>query len=67
MAGKGEPKTVATTSAMTPPATLVAINTPTPVTKATMGDTATFVQPLAMVPAEGNSGRPVGATLRSVD
>ena len=67
MAGKGEPKTVATTPAMTPPATLPAINSPTPATEATMEDAVTFVQPLAMVPAEGNNGGPVGATLRSAD
>jgi len=67
MAGKGEPKSVATTPAMTPPATLLAINTLTLATEATMEDMATFVQPLAMVPAEGNSGGPVGATLRSAD
>ena len=67
MAGKGESKTVATTPAMTPPATLPAINSPIPATKASMEDMATFVQPLAMIPAEGNSGGPVGATLRSAD
>ena len=67
MAGKGESKTVATTSAMTPPATLPAVNSPIPATKASMEDMATFVQPLAMIPAEGNSGGPVGATLRSTD
>jgi len=67
MAGKGESKTIATTPAMTPPATLPAINTPTPATEASMEDVATFVQPLAMIPAEGNSGGPVGATLRSAD
>ena len=52
MAGKGE----STTPAMTPPETLPAINTPTPATEETMEDVATFVQPLAMVPAEGNCG-----------
>ena len=67
MAGKGEPKTVATTPAMTPPATLPAVNSPIPATEASMEDVATFVQPLAMIPAEGNSGGPVGATLRSAD
>ena len=67
MAGKGESKTVATTPAMTPPATLPAINTPTPATEASMEDMATFVQPLAMIPAEGNSGGPVGTTLWSAD
>ena len=67
MAGKGESKSVATTPAMTPPATLPAINTPTPATEATMEDVATFVQPLAMVPPEGNSGGPEGATLRLAD
>ena len=67
MAGKGEPKTVASTPAMTPPATLPAINTPTPATEASMEDVATIVQPLAMISAEGNSGGPVGATLRSAD
>ena len=51
MAGKGESKTVATTPAMTPPATLPAINTPTPATEASMEDVATFVQPLAMIHA----------------
>ena len=40
---------------------------PTPVTEASMEDVATFVQPLAMIPTEGNSGGPVGATLRSAD
>ena len=44
MAGKGEPKTVATTPAMTPPATLPAINTPTPATEAIMEDVATSTQ-----------------------
>ena len=67
MAGKGESKTVATTPAMTPPATLPAVNSPIPATKASMEDVATFVQPLAMIPAEGNSGGPVGATLWSAD
>ena len=67
MAGKGESKTVATTPAMTPPVTLPAINTPIPATEAPMEDVATFVQPLAMIPAEGNSGGPVGANLRSAD
>ena len=67
IANKGESKTVATTPAMTPPATLLAINTPTPTTEASMEDVATFVQPLAMILAEGNSGGPVGATLRSAD
>ena len=67
MAGKGESKIVATTPAMTPPATLPAIKTPTPATEASMEDVATFMQPLAMIPAEGNSGGPVGATLRSAD
>ena len=67
MAGKGKPKTVATTPAMTPPATLPAVNTLIPATEVTMEDTATFVQPLAMVLAEGNSEGPVGVTLRSAD
>ena len=67
MAGEGESKTVATTLAMTPPVTLPAINTPTPATEASMEDVATFVQPLAMIPAEGNSGGPVGTTLQSAD
>ena len=67
MAGKGESKTVATTPTMTPPVTLPAINTPTPATEASMEDMATFVQPLAMIPAEGNSGGPVGTTLRSAN
>ena len=67
MANKGESKTVATTPAMTPPATLPAVNPPIPATEASMEDVATFVQPLAMIPAEGNSGGPVGATLRSAD
>ena len=51
MAGKGESKTVATKPAMTPPATLPEINTPTPATEASMEDVATFVQPLAMIHA----------------
>jgi len=51
MAGKGESKTIATTPAMTPPATLPAINTPTPATEASMEDVVTFVQPLAMIHA----------------
>ena len=38
MAGKGESKIVAITPAMTPPATLLAINTPTPATEASMED-----------------------------
>ena len=67
MAGKGDPKTVATTPATTHPANPPAINTPNPATEATMEDAATFVQPLAMVPDEGSSGGPVGATLRSAD
>ena len=67
MAGKGESKTVATTPAMTPPATHAAINTPTPATEASMEDVPTFVQPLAIIPAEGNSGGPVGTTLRLAD
>ena len=67
MAGEGESKTIATTPAMTPPATLPAVNSPIPATEASMEDVATFVQPLAMIPAEGNSGGSVGATLRSAD
>ena len=67
MAGEGESKIVATTPAMTPPATLPAVNSPIPATEASMEDVATFVQPLAMIPAEGNSGGPVGATLGSAD
>ena len=67
MAGKGEPKTVATTPVMTPPATLPAVNPPTPAAEATMEEVAVFVQPLAMIPAEGSSGGPVGATHRSAD
>ena len=67
MVGEGESKTVATTPAMSPPATLPAINTPTPATEASMEDVATFVQPLAMIPAEGNSRGPMGVTLRSAD
>ena len=67
MVGEGESKTVATTPAMTPPATLPVVNSPIPSTEASMEDVTTFVQPLAMIPAEGNSGGPVGATLRSAD
>ena len=67
MAGEGESKTVATTRAMTPPATLPVVNSPIPTTEASMEDVATFVQPLAMIPAAGNSGGPVGATLQSAD
>jgi hypothetical protein len=67
MADKGESKTLAITQAMTPPATLLAINTPTPTTEASMEDVASFVQPLAMILAKGNSGGSVGATLRSAD
>jgi len=67
MAGEGESKTIATTLAMTPPATLPVVNSPIPATEASMEDVATFVQPLAMIPAKGNSGGPVGTTLRSAD
>jgi len=42
MAGKGEPKTVATTPVMTPPATLRAVNPPTHAAEATMEDVAAF-------------------------
>ena len=65
MAGEGESKTVATTPAMTPLVTLPTVNSPIPATEASMEDVATFVQPLAMIPAEENSGGPVGATLRT--
>ena len=64
MAGKGDPKTIATTPAVTHPANPLAINAPNFATEAMMEDEATFVQPLAMVPAEGSSGGPVGSTLR---
>src|SRR6185436_10403161 len=67
MAGKGDPKTVATTPATTHPANPPAINAPNSATDAMMQDAATFVQPLAMVPVEGSSGGPVGATLRSAE
>ena len=67
MAGKGESKTIATTPAITPPATLPAVNSAIPATEVSMEDVATFVQPLAMIPAEGNSGGPVGTTLRLAD
>jgi len=67
MAGEGNPKTVDTTPATTHPATLPAINAPNPAAEAMLEDEATFVQPLAMVPAEGSNGGPVGATLRSAD
>ena len=67
MAGEGNPKTVATTPATTHPANPPAINAPNSPTEAMMEDAATFMQPLAMVPAEGSSGGPVGATLRSAE
>ena len=67
MAGKGDPKTVVTMPAMTHLVTRPAINTPNSTTEATMEEAATFMQSLAMVPAEGSSGGPVGATLRSAD
>jgi len=51
MAGKGDPKTVATTPATSHPVNPPAINTPNSATEAMMDDKATFVQPLEMVPA----------------
>ena len=51
MAGKGDPKTVATTPATSHPVNPPAINTPNSATEAMMEDKATFMQPLAMAPA----------------
>ena len=67
MAGEGNPKTVATTPPATHQAIPPAINATIFATKVMLEDEATIMQPLAMVPAEGSSRGPVGATLRSAD
>ena len=67
MAGQGNPKTVATTPAATRLASPPPSGALNPAAEAMLEDEATFVQPLAMVLAEGSSGGPMGATHRSAD
>jgi len=67
MAGEENPKTVATTPAATHPASPAPSEALIPAIEAMLKDEATFVQPLAMIPATGSGGGPVGATHRSAD
>jgi len=67
MAGEGNPKPVAIAPTAASPAIPSHSNAPNPTADTMMEDEAIFVQPLAMVPATGNSGRPVGATHWSAD
>ena len=67
MAGEGNPKTIATTPAVTHPASPLPSGAPIPAADAMLEDEATFVQPMAVIPAMGSSGGPVSAAQRSAD
>ena len=67
MASEGNPKSVATTPAVARPASPPPSNAPIPATDVMVEVEATFVRPLAMIPAIGSSERPVGAAHWSAD
>jgi len=67
MASEGNLKSVATSPAAARPASPPPFGAPIPAADAMVEDEATFVQPLAMIPATGSSVGPVGATHRPAD